>query len=159
MDDLKMQRISVKLCQLLTDKHKQQRVCLTVLLEEVTNGQNFLSRVITGDVPRFTVMTQKSDRQQSSQWKSLSTKKFIYHDNALTQTSLSVQQFLAATNMAVVSHPPYSPDLALVISSFPRMKQQLKRCCFQNVSKFQEQALTLLHAIPKCQFQRCFQQW
>jgi hypothetical protein len=87
MDDLKMQRISVKLCRLLTDKHKQQRVCLPVLLEEVTNGQNFLSRVITGGVPGFTVMTWKSDRQQSSQWKSLSAKKFIYHDNALTQTS------------------------------------------------------------------------
>jgi hypothetical protein len=71
-----------------------------------------------------------------------------------------VQRFLAAKNMAVVTHPPYFPDLALCdFFLFPRMKSKLKWLRFQDVNEIQEQSLTVLHAIPKSQFQRCFQQW
>jgi hypothetical protein len=35
-----------------------------------------------------------------------------HHDNAPAHTALSVQRFLATKSMAMVSHPPYSPDLA-----------------------------------------------
>jgi hypothetical protein len=70
-----------------------------------------------------------------------------------------VQRFLAAKNMAVVPHPPYSSDLApWDFFLFPRMKSKLKGRRFQNVTEIQEQSLTVLHAIPKSQFQRCFQQ-
>jgi hypothetical protein len=34
------------------------------------------------------------------------------HDNVPSHTALSVKQFLANKNMAVVPHPPYFPDLA-----------------------------------------------
>jgi hypothetical protein len=50
---------------------------------------------------------------------------FIHHDNELAHTALSMQQFLAAKNMAVVPHPPYSPYSAP--SDFfllPRIKSQ-----------------------------------
>jgi hypothetical protein len=64
---------------------------------------------------------------------------------------------LAAKNMAVVPHPPYSPDLAPCdFFLFPKMKSKLKRRSFQDVTEIQEQSLTVLHAIPKSQFQRCF---
>ena len=47
------------------------------------------------------------------------------------------QQFLAAKNMAVVSHPPYSPDLAPCdFFRFPRMKLHH----FQNVPEIQQQS-------------------
>jgi phage terminase large subunit-like protein len=36
---------------------------------------------------------------------------------------------------------------------------KLKGRRFQDVTEIQEQSLTVLHAIPKSQFQRCFQQW
>jgi hypothetical protein len=63
-------------------------------------------------------------------------------------------------NMAVVPHPPHSPDLAPCdFFLFPRMKVKLKRGCFQDANEIQEQSMTVLHAIPKSQFQRCFQQW
>jgi hypothetical protein len=39
------------------------------------------------------------------------------------------------------------------------MKSKLKERRFQDVTEIQEQSLTVLHAIPKSQFQRCFQQW
>jgi hypothetical protein len=38
------------------------------------------------------------------------------------------------------------------------MKSKLKGRRFQDVTEIQEQSLTVLHAIPKSQFQRCFQQ-
>jgi hypothetical protein len=39
------------------------------------------------------------------------------------------------------------------------MKLKLKWRRFQDVTEIQEQSLIVLHAIPKSQFQRCFQQW
>jgi hypothetical protein len=51
-------------------------------------------------------------------------------------TALSVQRFLAAKNMAVVPHAPYSPDLAPCdFFLFPRMKSKLKGCRFQDVTE------------------------
>jgi hypothetical protein len=63
------------------------------------------------------------------------------------------QQFLATKNMVVVPYPPYSPHLAPCdFFLFPRMTSKLKGCHFQDVTEIQEQSLTALHAIPKCQF-------
>jgi transposase len=38
----------------------------------------------------------------------------LHHDN----TSILTQQFLAKNKMAVIPHPPYSPDLAPYTSSY-----------------------------------------
>jgi hypothetical protein len=47
--------------------------------------------------------------------------------------------FLAAKNMAVVPHPPYSPDLAPSdFFLFLRMKSKLKVRRFQNISEILE---------------------
>nr|XP_012219029.1 PREDICTED: putative uncharacterized protein FLJ37770 [Linepithema humile] len=35
-----------------------------------------------------------------------------YHDNAPSHSSLQVREFLAKKNVAMLPHPPYSPDLA-----------------------------------------------
>jgi hypothetical protein len=70
------------------------------------------------------------------------------------------EAIFAAKNMAVVPHPPYSPDLAPCdLFLFSRIKSKLKGRRFQDVNEIQEQPLTVLHAIPKSQFQLCFQQW
>jgi hypothetical protein len=39
------------------------------------------------------------------------------------------------------------------------MKSKLKGRHFKDVTAIKEQSLTVLHMIPKSQFQRCFQQW
>src|SRR5215469_6301242 len=36
----------------------------------------------------------------------------LHHDNAPSHTSVLTQQFLAKYKIAVIPHPPYSPDLA-----------------------------------------------
>jgi len=74
-------------------------------------------------------------------------------------TALSVQQFLAAKNMVVAPHPPYSSDLAPCdFFLFLRMKLKVKGRRF-HVTEIQEESLTILHTIPKSQFQQYFQQW
>lgn len=39
----------------------------------------------------------------------------MQHDNALEPSAVSVQQFLAAKNVAFISHPSYLPDLTTAI--------------------------------------------
>jgi hypothetical protein len=74
----------------------------------------------------------------------------VGHGNAPVHTALSVQRFLVAKKMVVVSHPSYSPDLVLCdFFLFPRLKSKLKGRRFQDVTEIQEQSLTVLHAIQK----------
>jgi hypothetical protein len=102
---------------------------------------------------REQVRRKRPERWRNQDW-------LLHHENAPAHSALSVQRFLAAENMTVVPHPPYSPDLAPCdFFLFPRMKSKLKGRRFQDVTEIQEQSLTVLHAIPKSQFQRCFQQW
>lgn len=62
--------------------------------------------------------------------------------------------------LAVVPHPPHSHDLAPCEFLFvPRMKSWLRWCSFQDASEIQDTLPTILHVMPKCQFQQCFQQW
>jgi len=42
----------------------------------------------------------------------------LHHDNAPSQTSVFIYQFLAKNNMAVIPHPTYSPVLAPCNSSY-----------------------------------------
>jgi hypothetical protein len=101
---------------------------------------------------REQVRRKRPERWRNQDW-------LLHRDNAQAHTALSVQRFLTTKNMAVVPHSPYSPDLApCYLFSFPRMKSKLKGRRFQDVTEIQEQSLTVLHAIPKSQFQRCFQQ-
>jgi hypothetical protein len=74
-------------------------------------------------------------------------------------TTLSVQQFLGAKNMAVITHPPYVSDLVPCDFLLPSMKSDIKQCRFQDVSGIQEQSLTVLHLVPKCQFQQWQKCW
>ncbi|KDR09008.1 hypothetical protein L798_01401, partial [Zootermopsis nevadensis] len=37
---------------------------------------------------------------------------FLHYDNALSHTSLVVQQFLAEKSIPIITQPPYSLDLA-----------------------------------------------
>jgi hypothetical protein len=73
----------------------------------------------------------------------------LHHGNVSAHTALSVQLFLAAKNMAVITHPPCSPDLAPCnFFLFPRMKSKLKGHRFQDVTEIQGQSL------PYMQFQK-----
>ena len=81
------------------------------------------------------------------------------HDNAPSCTVLSVQQFLVKNNMAVIPHPPYSPDLAPCdFFLFPRMKCQMKGKVFADVNEVKKKTLEVLNNISNEEIQNCFQQ-
>jgi hypothetical protein len=71
---------------------------------------------------------------------------FLHHDNATAHTALSVQQFFfLAKNMMVITHPPYSPNLAPCnFFLFPRMKGQMTGNHFADVSKVKKKTLEVL---------------
>jgi hypothetical protein len=92
---------------------------------------------------RERVRRKRSERWRNQDW-------LLHHDSAPAHTVFSVQRFSAAKNMAVVPHPPYSPDMAPCdFFLFPRVKSELKGCRFLDVTEIQEQSQTVLHAIPK----------
>ena len=57
----------------------------------------------------------------------------LHHDNASAHTAAVTLDFLAACDAQLVTHPPYSPDLAPCDwFLFPSVKRQLKGKQFQN---------------------------
>jgi hypothetical protein len=63
-------------------------------------------------------------------------------------------------HMTVLTHLPYSPDLAPAdFLLFPKLKYPLKGQRFSTVDEIKENSLTELRAIPETAFQDCFQQW
>jgi len=85
---------------------------------------------------------------------------FLHHNNAPACMALNVQHFLAKNNMTVIPHPPYSPDFTPCnFFLFPRIKGQMNRQCFADVSKVKKKTLEVLNNISTEEFQKCFQQW
>jgi transposase len=51
----------------------------------------------------------------------------LHHDNAPAHTSLKTTEFVTDNNMVIVSHPPYSPDLAPCdFALIPKLEMKLK---------------------------------
>jgi len=68
----------------------------------------------------------RTAKLQSSEW-------FLLHDNAPSHNAAIVKKFLVNRNVAVLHHPPKSPDLAPAdYFLFPKLKIFLKRAAFSN---------------------------
>ena len=62
----------------------------------------------------------------------------LHHDNVSADTAAITLDFLAASDVHLVIHPPYSPDLAPSDwFLFPSVKRQLKGKTFQNAEDAQ----------------------
>jgi hypothetical protein len=84
----------------------------------------------------------------------------MHHDNALSDTSLVVQQFLVNKNIPVISQPPYSLNLVLSdFRLFPTLKMGLKGTRFATIEDIKSNAMARLERIPKETFCWCFPQW
>jgi hypothetical protein len=76
------------------------------------------------------------------------TGSFITTTRLPTHTSLKTTEFLTNNNMAIVPHPPYSPDIApWDFALFPnlKMKQKGRRC--ETVSDIQRELQAVLDSI------------
>jgi hypothetical protein len=65
--------------------------------------------------------------------------------NAPSHISVLTQQFLAEPIMAVIAHPPYSPDLTPCdFFLFPKIKLKLKGCRFDTTEEIQAESPRLI---------------
>ena len=84
----------------------------------------------------------------------------LHHDNAPSHTSVLTHQFLAKNKIAVISHPPYSSDLApcnFFLS--PKMKLKLKGRRFDTIEEIQAESQRVLDTPTENDFQEAFQKW
>jgi hypothetical protein len=62
--------------------------------------------------------------------------------------------------MAVISHPPYSPDLATCdFFLFPKMKLKLTGRRFDNIEEEQAESQRVIHTLVEKDLQEAFQKW
>ena len=78
---------------------------------------------------------------------------FLLHDNAPSHNAAIVKKFLENRNVAVLHHPPDSPDLAPAdYFLFPKLKFSLKERHFQTVKEIQCAMTRELNNISKTAF-------
>ena len=84
----------------------------------------------------------------------------VHHDNASSHTSAQTTAFLSNQNVDLMSHPPYSPDLAPNdFFLFPYVKNKLRGQRFsipeEAVAVFRMHVLE----IPQSEWQKCYDNW
>jgi len=71
-----------------------------------------------------------------------------------------VREFLATTQITVLEHPAYSPDLAPNdFFLYPKIKEILKGRHFDGIDDIRCNTTAALKAIQQNQFQNCFEGW
>lgn len=84
----------------------------------------------------------------------------LHHDNAPSHNALTVREFLTEKNIAILPHPPYSPDLAPCdFFVFPKIKDLLKGHHHGTIDQIQKAATRTLDMFTDADFQHCFQEW
>jgi hypothetical protein len=84
----------------------------------------------------------------------------LHHDNAPSHTSFFTREFLAKSDMTVIPHPPYSPDLAPCnFSLFSRLKTKLKGHHFDTFEMTEAESQAVLNTLTERDFQDAFKKW
>jgi hypothetical protein len=84
----------------------------------------------------------------------------LHQDNMPSLNALSVKQFLAGKNVAVLAHTPYSPDLAPCdFFLFPKIKFVLKGTHFVSAEVVKAKTTEHLNNLTENDLHLCFEQW
>lgn len=85
---------------------------------------------------------------------------FLHHDNARPHTAARTLDFLAESEMQLLPHPPYSPDLAPNdFFLIPELKKHLRGKRYDSPNLAVEAMNQILECMPKDQFLNCFNDW
>ena len=99
-----------------------------VHLEFLPQGQT-INQNVYKDILRRLMRSVREKRRELWETKSW----LLHHDNAPAHNALSIRQFLAENNIAVLEQPPYSPDLAPCdFFLFSKLKGVIKGTRFQD---------------------------
>ena len=84
----------------------------------------------------------------------------LHHDNASAHTAAVTLDFLAASNVQLVTHPPYSPDLAPCDwFLFPSIKRQMKGKQFQSAEDARALFEGVILDIPQSTWSGAIESW
>ena len=126
-----------------------------VHLKFLPQGQT-INQNVYKDILRRLMHSVREKRRELWETKSW----LLHHDNAPAHNALSIQQFLAENNIAVLEQPPYSPDLAPCdFFLFPKLKRVIKGTRFQDSKAITTAVTKKLRAIPMESFQKCIEAW
>ena len=126
-----------------------------VHLEFLPQGQTINQNVYKDILRRLmrSVREKRTELWETKSW-------LLHHDNAPAHNALSIRQFLAENNIAVLEQPPYSPDLAPYdFFLFPKLKGVIKGTRFQDSKAITTAVTKELRAIPMESFQKCIEAW
>jgi len=87
---------------------------------------------------------------------------FLHHDNAPSDTALVLRDHFAKISTHIVPRPPYSPDLEVTPCDFwlfPKLKRPFRGHRFDTIEEIRTESLRALKAIPKIDFNNCFEDW
>ena len=126
-----------------------------VHLEFLPQGQT-INQNVYKDILRRLMRSVREKRRELWETKSW----LLHHDNAPAHNALSIRQFLAENNIAVLEQPPYLPDLAPCdFFLFPKLKGVIKGTRFQDSKAITTAVTKELRAIPMESFQKCIEAW
>lgn len=84
----------------------------------------------------------------------------LHHDNAPAHTAAATLDFLTENGVRLLSHPPYSPDLAPCdFFLFPKLKLQMRGKQFESPEAAVAAYRSLLEDMDKNDFVACFEDW
>jgi [histone H3]-lysine36 N-dimethyltransferase SETMAR len=92
--------------------------------------------------------------------KSYQSRIILHHDNAKPHTAKETKTFLEENNIKLLSHPPYSPDLAPCdFWLFKTIKPQLKGQIYAMKDELLLALDSALNSLSKGDFKHCFKMW
>lgn len=84
----------------------------------------------------------------------------LHHDNASSHTAKVTKELLRTSNVNLLDHPPYSPDLAPCdFSLFPKMKEPLRGKRFESIEELTIEVQNSLNSFKIEDFHHCYKQW
>ncbi|KAI8421508.1 hypothetical protein MSG28_009551 [Choristoneura fumiferana] len=84
----------------------------------------------------------------------------LYHDNASSHTARRTIDYLVTSDVELLGHLPYSPDLAPCdFYLFPKIKEKLQGKLFMNTEEAVGAFQKAVEETPKDEWAKCFSQW
>ena len=88
------------------------------------------------------------------------TRSTLHHDNASSHTSAQTSALLSTQNIDLMSHPPYSPNLAPnYFFLFAHIKNKMRGQRVSTPEEAVEAFRMHILEIPKSEWQKCFDNW
>jgi hypothetical protein len=84
----------------------------------------------------------------------------LHHNNVPAHTPLKTTEFVTNSNVIIVPHPPYSPELVPCdFALFPKLRMKLKGGRFETMSDIQRELQVVHDSIKENDFHGAFEVW